>query len=762
MNTLNILSNFGSLPTNKKLFSNRKVVCLFSMLLFLSLAFNSLNAMFIVLTSKNGLPLNSTTVINALTDFKGDVGGTYHYGWGIVAYNQAGIPIPGMTYQYNSNKAYVGTPNPVRFAGTENIYTDDQFNNAVNTIVNSNPYIIMVHARGYSYDHDLTKPDPHPFVYHTNGRYYAFIHHGTINDDYANDMDTFTNGISPTLYNSVVQQNNLLENIDSAHYFAYIMAHFQDHNYDALQSLKYLNAHPAFSFNGESNRSFVLCDGFQSYAYRFYNQLLKSNIFNTSATQPYILLTQLSFEPVNIGTTANPILVPVDFIKDYYTQYIPVNGRASEVRFYDYPIGHTAFGSAVMYRRMSPELNWRWESFPILNTSLPATSVLAEFNSTSKSYWQNTVSRPLTNYLYRDTYTYLWSCSGIYNFTHTNGHKLNVPSTTYLNNRVIGKVVAENTSITIQSGLNNWVGYWFMENQSLADALGPNLSKVANVHGERWHYQAPQSNNTKDDPTPVPTVNANTLIMEFGKSYIINLKPGETSISNFHWNSNRTSGTKENITLLSNETLPEYYSFLDQDEYQSLTIGNIDENSGYNEIAVYAGLDCIGATKISSYPVQILAYTKGYEGLPLTFRAITSSKSEEEIALEGQIISNSKNNSLIAGTFDALSINVYPKENNNQVIRKSIINNVNSYPNPFNPTTTIKFSLTEESNVIVDLFNVKGQKIKTLVNQRMAMGTHGIVWNGDNQNGIRVGNGLYFFKIQSGNDIKTGKLLMLK
>jgi len=75
------------------------------------------------------------------------------------------------------------------------------------------------------------------------------------------------------------------------------------------------------------------------------------------------------------------------------------------------------------------------------------------------------------------------------------------------------------------------------------------------------------------------------------------------------------------------------------------------------------------------------------------------------------------------------------------------------YPNPFNPTTTLSFSLNEPGHVLLEVFNLKGQKITTLENRTLEAGEHSVVWNGtDEQNNI-VPSGIYFTRL----DIDTAK-----
>ncbi len=78
-------------------------------------------------------------------------------------------------------------------------------------------------------------------------------------------------------------------------------------------------------------------------------------------------------------------------------------------------------------------------------------------------------------------------------------------------------------------------------------------------------------------------------------------------------------------------------------------------------------------------------------------------------------------------------------------------------PNPFNPTTTIGFTLSEAGHVTVDIYNVAGQKVDTLVNDIMSTGRHSLVWDASGKSA-----GVYFYSVKSGDFSKTMKMTLLK
>ena len=85
-----------------------------------------------------------------------------------------------------------------------------------------------------------------------------------------------------------------------------------------------------------------------------------------------------------------------------------------------------------------------------------------------------------------------------------------------------------------------------------------------------------------------------------------------------------------------------------------------------------------------------------------------------------------------------------------------------NYPNPFNPTTTIKYTLPEKSHARIDIFNLLGQRVATLVNETVPAGEHTVVWNGADDAGARVASGVYFYRLIAGEQTMSRKMMLLK
>jgi hypothetical protein len=85
-----------------------------------------------------------------------------------------------------------------------------------------------------------------------------------------------------------------------------------------------------------------------------------------------------------------------------------------------------------------------------------------------------------------------------------------------------------------------------------------------------------------------------------------------------------------------------------------------------------------------------------------------------------------------------------------------------NYPNPFNPVTNIAFKLPKATDVNLVVYNILGQKIKTLVSKKLRAGSYSYTWNGLNDSGIRVPSGVYFYRIVTKNNSDIKKMVLVK
>jgi len=88
---------------------------------------------------------------------------------------------------------------------------------------------------------------------------------------------------------------------------------------------------------------------------------------------------------------------------------------------------------------------------------------------------------------------------------------------------------------------------------------------------------------------------------------------------------------------------------------------------------------------------------------------------------------------------------------------------LSNYPNPFNPVTTINYSLQKDATANISVYNLLGQKVITLLNERKNSGDYQVRWDGKNSKGNNVSSGVYFYKLEiDGKIVDKNKMLLVK
>ena len=125
----------------------------------------------------------------------------------------------------------------------------------------------------------------------------------------------------------------------------------------------------------------------------------------------------------------------------------------------------------------------------------------------------------------------------------------------------------------------------------------------------------------------------------------------------------------------------------------------------------------------------------------------------------------------IIATYSSPIGNSLPSNNATEGLTLSIVDEpfpvwktelLGNYPNPFNPKTVISFSVDKTTNVILDIYNIKGQKIKSLLNREYSPGKYSVIWDGTDDHYRTVGSGLFFCKLHTESIISLKSMLLLK
>lgn len=312
----------------------------------------------------------------------------------------------------------------------------------------------------------------------------------------------------------------------------------------------------------------------------------------------------------------------------------------------------------------------------------------------------------------------------------------------------------------------HWLGYWIEQPQNIVDAFGGNSSNpvdniwqyVEKVKSENWYYDRCSSIREIGEAEPKSWITTGKTL-EYGKGYMVWFK--DQTINEFKWFTSPT--VEEPVKKLESEN----FAFVEKPDYEVIDIVDISED--IVEIGVFQDDICVGAVVVTEPSEQILVYTDNLsrEPVPFNFEIITSSRSisltvkdykvfnEDTGEFEnGYIVSGQQENSII------MFGNIGDPQNETPIV--GVTQLYGNYPNPFNPRTSISFSIPAEQNVELTIFNLKGQQVKTLFSGSIAKGEHSLLWEGKDDNGKQVGSGLYFYKLKTANKEISKKMLLLK
>ena len=153
------------------------------------------------------------------------------------------------------------------------------------------------------------------------------------------------------------------------------------------------------------------------------------------------------------------------------------------------------------------------------------------------------------------------------------------------------------------------------------------------------------------------------------------------------------------------------------------------------------------------------------DGTLLNVSPIVDTTSGRNTAGQFGLYSFQQDSNGIAAYFDNIVVKTLPTSGVNDKLSSNIPDGFalgQNYPNPFNPTTAISYQLTTTNYVSLAIFDQLGREVKTLVSQSQSPGQYSVNWDGKNQIGKDVSSGVYFYKLQAGNNIQSKKMILMK
>ena len=314
----------------------------------------------------------------------------------------------------------------------------------------------------------------------------------------------------------------------------------------------------------------------------------------------------------------------------------------------------------------------------------------------------------------------------------------------------------------LEAGEYHWLGFWLPRPQKMIESFDDGVDGfwqyVDKVKSEEWFY-SPANNQRRGYPTYPIALDPEKLTLQPGKGYMVLFKEDAPLITDFHWT--LSDAAEEPMKKAESES----FTYTEKADYEAIDVFNIPPS--VIEIGVFEDDVCVGAVVVEDTCAQILVYSDyaNRDPIPFTFEVVTGRGQSTPIK-DYQVLNlqtgKYETKSIFSGRqeYSILRFGDEEEPEDNILSTPQLYGN---YPNPFNPTTTIEFSLVQTSQfVTLEIFNIKGQKIKTLHKGIAEEGMHSVTWEGKDTNDKSVGSGIYFYKLKTGKKELTRKMLMLK
>ncbi|MCK4653658.1 MAG: T9SS type A sorting domain-containing protein [Candidatus Cloacimonetes bacterium] len=208
---------------------------------------------------------------------------------------------------------------------------------------------------------------------------------------------------------------------------------------------------------------------------------------------------------------------------------------------------------------------------------------------------------------------------------------------------------------------------------------------------------------------------------------------------------------------------PQSFSYEEEADYIPIYM-QLDPEDLPMEIGTFLDGECKGATVVQDTSAQICAYILESQGGSLEFEFYYGGRAENKVIREYYVYDpetsrTEKGSIQVENNKDCYYVSFKDEPASKPEPVKLEASN---YPNPFNPITTISYSLPDESEVSLTIYNIKGQKVKELIKGTQPAGSYNVSWDGKDENGKDITSGIYFYKLRTHNNEITRKMLLLK
>ncbi|MDP8322410.1 MAG: T9SS type A sorting domain-containing protein [Candidatus Stygibacter australis] len=405
-----------------------------------------------------------------------------------------------------------------------------------------------------------------------------------------------------------------------------------------------------------------------------------------------------------------------------------------------------------------------WRSFPRLEVSdgenngefIEACAMLDKFEypgtPTDVDIWYESDGNPDFYGDWDDTNDeYNWSLNPNNNFMcSTRGYKFMVTDPDDNDSlRVFGEICEPDTDVpVVAGGTDDWVGYFLEDTQYASTAFNYyTFLKLDKIMTKNW--TAVKFKNTWLMPAKAT--------LSYGDLVILSDNNQSTNFT-FQW---QQPGREEIEPYV--RPVPTYFSYNEDIDYMPIYV-EFGEEIPF-EIGVYVNGECRGAEVVDSdslFHIRAYIYDEepGYEVQFVQYFGRNESRIVDYQVIRDPL--RTGNEKLITGNLGEWSFISFTNPLGEEV--PSIAKSLSAYPNPFNPTVQVCFALAEDGVANLNVFNVKGQKVITLLKSKMCTAGEDInqVWDGRNELGKEVSGGIYLISLKANGKAQTQKVVLLK
>lgn len=393
-----------------------------------------------------------------------------------------------------------------------------------------------------------------------------------------------------------------------------------------------------------------------------------------------------------------------------------------------------------------PDAGWKWLSYDILNEDSQyniASELLDPIKDEEyldeaqfKNHGNNT-SVEIIKYL-----GVLGWLNGDHPITSPYGYKFRTLNECHFT--VFGERCEAGTTFPL-AGENeaNWIGYFLLETQHVYDAFAGQLDNLTGIRTQHWAMKRLPGQAWPDVPY---TLSPGDMVIAYC----------EHDVPAFSWNYQES---REKYIVPGSQD----FTFEEEADYIPVFI-SLNPEDLPSEIGAFVDGECKGATVVQDTSAQICSYILENQGQNLTFEFSYGSRGQNK-RIDEYIIYDPETSKEEKGSIqiDIRRDCYYVSFKGNQNVTPATASiEITNYPNPFNPDTRIEYSIPSESKIELSIYNIKGQKVKTLIKGTQQPGSYSIIWDGKDKNEKKVGSGLYFYKLKTKNKELTKKMLLLK